>query len=157
VRRPLPRVPQWPRGNEAREYYRYERARARASNPTTSAENPITNDPEAAAAPATTSAPERVTERLEAPASEDDPEAKAAAKLPDLLQSDRSMSKETVAQLLKDKHGIVLGVRALQRVLLAVRGKGKPGRRKGSKNKKSQHRVTKSRHPHQLNRDTRTD
>jgi uracil-DNA glycosylase len=98
-----------------------------------------------------------VTERLEAPASEDDPEAKAAAKLPDLLQSDRSMSKETVAQLLKDKHGIVLGVRALQRVLLAVRGKGKPGRRKGSKNKKSQHRVTKSRHPHQLNRDTRTD
>jgi hypothetical protein len=98
-----------------------------------------------------------VTERLEAPASEDDPEVKAAAKLPDLLRSDRSMSKETVAQRLKDEHHIVLGVRALQRVLLAVRGKGKPGRRKGSKNKKSQHRVTKSRHPHQLNRDTRTD
>lgn len=130
-----PRPPEQPTAKDAA-------ALPKVSNPATS--NPIARDPEAAGATAITPAPERATERLEAPASEDDPEAKAATMLAGLLLSDPDMSKETAEQRLKEEHGIVLGVRAFQRVLLEVRGKGKPGRKKGSKNKKSQHRVIKS-------------
>lgn len=90
-------------------------------------------------------------------ASEDDPEAKAATVLAALLPDNPALTKERAKERLEKDHSIILGVRALQRVLEKVRGKGKSGRPKGSKNKKSQHRVTKSRHPHQLNRDTRTD
>jgi len=42
MRRPLPRVPHKPLGEKAREYYRYERERARGSNPATPAKTPTT-------------------------------------------------------------------------------------------------------------------
>src|SRR5262245_53633305 len=62
---------------------------------TTPAENPIVNDPEAAATPATTPAPERATERPRY--SRSDQEWEAAQALAAILRPDDSVKRDDVA------------------------------------------------------------
>jgi hypothetical protein len=96
MRRPLPRVPYNPRADRARETYYYGLARARGRNPATPVETPIANDPEVAGVPATTPAPERVTERPRR-YSRSDEEREAAEELAVILRPDDSVKRDAEA------------------------------------------------------------